>query len=172
MLDLLSPAVLSMQGENAVKKDNEASSWWMENYVYCCSCVHDDLISSIGSALGYSGYVESAAALLVLMAYLSVYGSERRRLHISLKQIKNIALGQSEEGQNEQKTDDLEDNRSTQADAFVRLGAKGGNIKGAEDKEEVVRPSGRNVRGPRGPSGIAGDSDGAADLPGFVSEPY
>jgi hypothetical protein len=162
------------QGENAVKKDNEASSWWMENYLYCCNCIHDDLLSSIGSALGYSGYMESAAALLVLIVYLSLYGSERRRLHISLQEIKNIALGQIEIPKVQQQPGHQEEEGSAQAEVLVRLKAQGAVEKGTDEKEEhgeVLRARGKALaRGPRGPSGIVGEADEGGRLPGCVCQ--
>lgn len=75
-----------------MKNDNEAASWWMENYIYCCSQSCNDWLSSIGSALGYESYIEGGIALLVIMLYLAMFESERRRLNLSAKGIYDIAF--------------------------------------------------------------------------------
>lgn len=41
-------SLVSLKGLNAIKNDNEAASWWMENYLYCCSESCNDWLSSIG----------------------------------------------------------------------------------------------------------------------------
>jgi hypothetical protein len=45
---------------------------WLKANLYCCSCNYADLVSSFGSALGYGGYIEVAATLVVLMVYLQM----------------------------------------------------------------------------------------------------
>ena len=96
---------------------------------------------------------------------------------MTLKEIKNIALGQAEVViKPEEQAGTKGDDGSTQAEVLVQLkGAKEGSKKGGgeeEGKGEVLWPSGRSVRGPRGPSGIAREADEGADLPGSVVEPY
>lgn len=82
-----------LQGLNAIKNDNEAASWWMENYLYCCSNECNSWLSSIGSALGYETYIEGGVALLVLFVYLSVFKPERIKLGLtSLNRITAIAF--------------------------------------------------------------------------------
>eukprot|EP00775_Hariotina_reticulata_P007062 gene7062-7276_t len=81
------------QGLNAIKNDNEAASWWMENYLYCCSESCNDWLSSIGSALGYEAYIEGAVAVLVILVYLMIFKADRQRLDLySIKGIANIAF--------------------------------------------------------------------------------
>jgi hypothetical protein len=64
----------------------------MENYLYCCSCDSPDLLSSVGSALGYSSYIEAGVALLVLLVYLALFKAEQQRLHLDLRTIAKIAM--------------------------------------------------------------------------------
>lgn len=45
----------------------------MKAAIYCCKCTYPDVVASIGSALGYQGYLEIAAAGVVLAAYLLIY---------------------------------------------------------------------------------------------------
>jgi hypothetical protein len=68
----------------------EAASWWVENNLYCCTCIPGKLFDSLGSALGYSTYIEAAAALLVLLAYVGLYASERKRLKIDVLDVGSI----------------------------------------------------------------------------------
>jgi hypothetical protein len=81
-----------LQGLSAVKNDNEAASWWLENYIYCCYESCNSWLSSIGSALGYESYLEAAVAVIVIVLYLAAFKSERQRLSLTLKDIKDIAF--------------------------------------------------------------------------------
>lgn len=86
----------SLQGLSAVKNDNEAASWWLENYIYCCQESCNSWLSSIGSALGYESYLEAAVAVIIIVLYLAAFKSERQRLSLSLKDIKDIAFETTE----------------------------------------------------------------------------
>jgi hypothetical protein len=45
----------------------------MKTTLYCCKCKYPDIAASLGSALGYQGYVEIIAAALVMALYISIY---------------------------------------------------------------------------------------------------
>jgi hypothetical protein len=88
--------LLLLQGLSAVKNDNEAASWWLENHIYCCHESCNSWLSSIGSALGYEAYLEAAVAVIVIVMYLAAFKSERQRLSLTLKDIKDIAFETTE----------------------------------------------------------------------------
>jgi hypothetical protein len=60
------------QGDKIMSSQNEVAASWLKANLYCCSCTYPDLLSSLGSALGYSGYIEVVATLVVLLLYLQM----------------------------------------------------------------------------------------------------
>jgi hypothetical protein len=45
----------------------------MQTSLYCCKCSYPDLLASLGSALGYQGYLEIGAAALIMGLYIAIY---------------------------------------------------------------------------------------------------
>jgi hypothetical protein len=62
----------ALQGDNTMTSDNVVARQWLKANLYCCTCNYPDLLSSLGSALGYSGYIEAVATLVVLLVYLQM----------------------------------------------------------------------------------------------------
>lgn len=105
---LLLPAAHRTQGLNAIRSDNEAASWWMENFLHCCSPSCGTWLASLGSALGYEGYVEGCIALVVIVAYLALRHDERLRLRElgGLRGITGVAFELQEQQGQQQQGDD------------------------------------------------------------------
>lgn len=61
-----------MQGDRTSRSKNVVAARWLKVNLYCCTCNYADLVSSFGSALGYSGYIEVVATMMVLLVYLQM----------------------------------------------------------------------------------------------------
>jgi hypothetical protein len=55
-----------------MSSQNSIAAFWLKANLYCCQCNYPDLLSSLGSALGYSGYIEVVATLVVRLVYLQM----------------------------------------------------------------------------------------------------
>ncbi|KAF8060058.1 hypothetical protein HT031_004997 [Scenedesmus sp. PABB004] len=94
-VDVEAAAQRVTQGRDAMKGDLEAASWWLENQLFCCDRTCPSWLSSVGSALGYTTYVEGGVALVVLLVYLTLLSPERRRLRNGLRGVAGIAFQSS-----------------------------------------------------------------------------
>jgi hypothetical protein len=152
----------------------------MENYMYCCSCDTPDLLSSIGSALGYSSYIEAGVAVVVLLAYLAVCKAEQQRLHLDLRTIAKIAMESDDADKEEENSKGGKGGRSSSGGGGAAAGADGEvaavvKVKGTSQPSRSARrqESGRSQQQQqqeevtRSPAGLGHGSSGSA-VPGLA----